>query len=161
RLSVSFHQQRPTGELLVRLSADTILLRDVLIDAVVNVGTGAILLVLMLAVMLFVDPVLTAVSLGVMPVILVLTTYYAPRIRLNSKRQRRQEGAVAAAMHEALAAMDVVQLHGASDREHQRFSELNRRSLKRGTKAVRLEARMNRAVELAIAGGTVVVLWVG
>ena len=161
RLPVSFHQQRPTGELLVRLSADTILLRDVLIDAIVNIGTGVILLVLMLAVMLAVDPVLTAVALGVMPLILAMTTYYGPRIRLNSKRQRRQEGAVAAAMHEALSAMDVVQLHGAGDREHQRFSELNRRSLKRGTKAVRLEARMNRGVELSIAAGTVIVLWVG
>ncbi len=161
RLPMSFHQRRPTGELLVRLSADVILLRDVLIDSIVNVGTGVILLVLMLAVMLVVDPLLTGVSLLVMPLILLMTTYYGPRIRHNSKRQRRQEGQVAAAMHEALSAMDVVQLHGAAGREQQRFGELNRRSLKRGTTSVRLEARMNRGVELAIAAGTVVVLWVG
>ena len=161
RLPVAFHQRRPTGDLLVRLSADIILLRDVLIDAVVNVGTGAILLLLMLAVMFAVDPVLTVVSLVVMPLILALTVYYGRRIRVNSKHQRRQEGQVAAAMHEALAAMDVVQLHGAAEREQERFGDLNRRSLKRGTKAVRLEARMNRGVELAVAGATVVVLWIG
>src|SRR5262249_35772336 len=119
------------------------------------------LLVLMLAVMVAVDPVLTVLSLVVMPAILALTTYYGRRIRVNSKHQRRQEGQVAAAMHEALAAIDVVQLHGASEREQERFGALNRRSLKRGTKAVRLEAQMNRGVELAVAGGTVIVLWVG
>jgi ATP-binding cassette, subfamily B, bacterial len=161
RLPLAFHQRRSTGDLLVRLSSDIILLRDVLIDSIVNLGTGAIMLVLMLAVMLAVDPVLTAVSLGVMPLILLLTAFYGRRIRVNSKQQRKREGQVAAAMHEALAAMDVVQLHGAGEREQERFADLNRRSLKQGTRAVRLEARMNRGVELALAGGTVVVLWAG
>src|SRR5205085_6186581 len=133
----------------------------VLIDAVVNLGTGFVLIVLMLAVMLFVDPVLTGIALLVMPVIALLSAFYGRRIRVNSKRQRKREGQVAAAMHEALAAMDVVQLHGATEREQERFHEINRRSLKQGVRAARLEARMNRGVELALAAGTVVVLWVG
>jgi ATP-binding cassette subfamily B protein len=161
RLPVSFHQRRRTGDLLVRLSADIIVLRDVLIDSVVNIGTGLILVLLMLAVMLAVDPVLTAVSVGVMPLIILGTAFYGRRIRETSRKQRKREGQVAAVMHEALASMDVVQLYGAGDREQERFEELNRASLKKGTKAVRLEARMNRGVELALAGGTVVVLWVG
>jgi ATP-binding cassette subfamily B protein len=128
---------------------------------VVNLGTGLILLILMLAVMFAVDPVLTSASLAVMPPILLLSALYGRRIRLNSRKQRKREGEVAAVMHEALAAIDVVQLHGAAEREQERFEALSRRSLKRGTKAVRLEARMNRGVELALAGGTVVVLWIG
>jgi ATP-binding cassette subfamily B protein len=161
RLSVSYHQQHPTGDLLVRLSSDIILLRDVLIDAVVNLGTGVILLLLMLAVMLAVDPVLTAIALAVIPLILVFSALYGRRIRANSAKQRKREGQVAAVMHEALSAMDVVQLYGAGDREQERFEQLNKQSLRQGTRAVRLEARMNRGVELALAGGTVVVLWVG
>src|SRR5262249_15244610 len=161
RLPLSFHQRRPTGDLLVRLSSDIILLRDVLIDAVVNVGTGVILLVLMVTVMLVVDPLLTAVARSVMPLILFWTALCGGRIRVTARRQRKREGQVASAMHEALGAMDVVQLHGAGEREQQRFAELNRRSLKQGTHALRLEARMNRGIELALAGGTVVVLWVG
>src|SRR5262249_10794859 len=66
-----------------------------------------------------------------------------------------------AVMHEALSAIDVVQLHGASEREQERFHEINRRSLKQGVRAARHEARMNRGVELALAAGTVVVLWGG
>jgi ATP-binding cassette subfamily B protein len=161
RLPLSFHQRHPTGDLLMRLSADIILLRDALIDSVVNIATGVLMLVLMLIVMLVADPVLTVVSLAVMPPILLLTTLYGRRIRVNAKRQRKKEGQVAAAMHEALAAMDVVQLHGAAEREQERFDELNRRSLKQGTRALRLEARMNRGIELGLAGGSVVVLWVG
>jgi ATP-binding cassette, subfamily B, bacterial len=161
RLPVSFHQSRRTGDLLVRLSADIILLRDVLIDAVVNLGTGVILILLMLVVMLAVDPVLTAFSIAVMPVILLGSAFYGRRIRANSRKQRKREGQIAAVMHEALAAMDVVQLYGAGDREQERFEQLNKSSLRKGTAAVRLEARMNRGVELALAAGTVVVLWVG
>jgi ATP-binding cassette subfamily B protein len=161
RLPLSFHQNRPTGDLLVRLSSDIILLRDVLIDATVNVGTGIVLLILMLAIMLIVDPILTAVAVCVMPLIAVLAAMYGRRIRANANKQRKQEGRVAAVMHEALAAIDVVQLHGAGEREQARFAEINRRSLKHGNRTVRLEARMNRGVELALAAGTVVVLWFG
>jgi ATP-binding cassette subfamily B protein len=160
-LPAGFHQRQRTGDLLVRLSADIILLRDVLIDGIVNLGTGLVLLVLMLGIMLMVDPLLTAVSLGVMPAIVGLSWLYGRRIRHNAKRQRRKEGEVAAVMHEALAAMSVVQLHGAERREQERFHDINRRSLKQGVKGARLEAAMNRSVELALAAGTVVVLWVG
>src|SRR6266446_1133707 len=38
RLPLSFHQRRSTGDLLVRLSSDIVLLRDVLIDSTVNLG---------------------------------------------------------------------------------------------------------------------------
>src|SRR5262249_8745064 len=124
-------------------------------------GSGVIMIVLMGTVMLLVDPVLTGVALLVMPLIVLLSALYGRRIRHHSRQQRKREGEIASAMHEVLAAMDVVQLHGAGGREEERFHALNRKSLKRGTKAVRLEAQMNRGVELALAGGTVVVLWVG
>ena len=161
RLSPAFHQRRSTGDTLVRLSSDIIVLRDVLVDAVVNTGTGVIMIALMLAVMFSVDPVLTGVSLGVMPAIALLSAVYGRRIRVNSTKQRKREGQVAAAMHEALAAIDVVQLYGATAREEERFRVLNKRSLKQGTKAVRLEAQMNRMIELMLSAGTVVILWVG
>src|SRR2546421_2455697 len=161
RLPLSFHQRRSTGDLLVRLSSDILLVRDVLIDSIVNLGSGLVLIVLMLAVMLFVDPVLTGIALLVMPLIAVVSAFYGRRIRVSSRRQRKREGQIAAAMHETLTAMDVVQLHGAGEREQERFQQLNRKSLKQGTQAVRLEARMNRSVEFALAGGTVAVLWAG
>jgi ATP-binding cassette, subfamily B, bacterial len=160
-LPLSFHQRRRTGDLLVRLSADIILLRDVLIDFIVNLGSGVVLIVLMLAVMVVVDPVLTLVSLAVMPLIVGLSWLYGRRIRRNAQRQRKREGEVATVMHESLSAMSVVQLHGAEGREQDRFHDINRRSLKQGVKGARLEAKMNRGVELALAGGTVIVLWVG
>ena len=161
RLPLAFHQNRRTGDLLVRLSSDIILLRDVLVDTLANVGTGVILIVLMGTVMALVDPVLTGVALLVMPLIVLLSALYGRRIRHHSRKQRKREGEIAAAMHEALAAMDIVQLHGAAEREERRLGTLNRKSLKRGTKALRLEAQMNRGVELSLAGGTAVVLWVG
>jgi ATP-binding cassette subfamily B protein len=160
-LPLSFHQRRRTGDLLVRLSADIIMLRDVLIDFIVNLFSGAVMVLLMLGIMFAVDPVLTIVSIAVMPIIIALSSVYGHRIRANANKQRKREGQVAAVMHEALAAMSVVQLHGAGEREQQRFQEINRQSLKKGVQGVRLEAKMNRSVEIALAAGTVVILWVG
>src|SRR6266446_2001122 len=55
-LPMSFHQRSSTGDLLVRLSSDIVLLRDVLIDSIVNLSTGIVLVVLMFGVMMAVDP---------------------------------------------------------------------------------------------------------
>lgn len=161
RLPMAFYQRRSTGDLLVRLSSDIVLLRDVLIDSIVNLSSGVVLIVLMLIVMILVDPVLTVAAAVVMPMVVVLSGVYGGRIRSNAKRQRRREGQAGAIMHEALAGMSVVQLHGAEEREQQRFHDVNRRSLKQGVKGARLEARMNRGVEISLAAGTVVVMWIG
>jgi ATP-binding cassette subfamily B protein len=161
RLPLAFHQQRKTGDTLTRLSSDIILLRDILVDAIVSLGTGVILLLMMIVVMALVDPLLTAIALLVMPAIFVLAFFYGRRIRTNSRKQRKREGQVAAAMHEAISAMAVVQLHGAGEREEERFHDLNRRSLKQGVAATRLEARMYRSVELTLAAGLAVMLSLG
>jgi len=161
RLPVAFHQRRRTGDTLVRLSSDIVVLRDMLVDSIVNVGTGLLMIFLMLAVMLAVDPVLTALSVASMPLVAILSALYGRSIRSTSRKQRKKEGQVASLMHEALSAVAVVQLYGAEEREQERFREVNRRSLKQGIKATRVEARMNQSVELALAAATVVVLWVG
>jgi ATP-binding cassette subfamily B protein len=161
RLPVAFHQRRRMGDTLVRLSSDIVVLRDMLVDSIVNIGTGVVMVVLMLAVMFAVDPVLTALSIGSMPLVAILSALYGRSIRTSSRKQRKREGQVASLMHEALGAVAVVQLYGAEEREQERFKAVNRRSLKQGIKATRLEARMNQGVELALTAATVVVLWAG
>src|SRR5205807_9773374 len=147
RLDMSFHLSRHVGDTLVRLSADIIMLRDVLIDMIVVLGSGAIMLVLMLIVMVLVDPVLTLLAVTTMPLAFVIAYAYGDQIRVRSRKQRKREGEVASVMHESLAAIAVVQLNTAESREEERFRAANRRSLKEGVKTVRLEARMNRAIE--------------
>lgn len=161
QLPMSFHVKRHVGDTLVRLSADIIVLRDVFIDFIVTLGAGAVMLVLMVCVMLLIDPVLTLVAFATMPVAFVITYVYGEQIRARSRKQRKREGEVGSLMHEALSAMSVVQLFGAEEREQERFTYANRRSLKQGGKTVRLEAQMNRAIQIALAFGMAVVLWVG
>ena len=161
RLDMSFHVPRPVGDTLVRLSADIIMLRDVLIDFTVTMASGLIMLVMMLVVMAWVDPVLTALAVATMPPVFMITYVYSGQLRVRSRKQRKREGELAAMMHESLAAISVVQLNSAEAREEERYRIANRRSLKEGTKTVRLEAQMNRAIEIALAFGMVVMLWVG
>jgi ATP-binding cassette subfamily B protein len=161
RLPLSYHQERKAGDTLVRLSSDIVLLRDVLVDAIVSLGTGLLTILMMIIVMALIDPVLTGVALLVMPVVFALSYFYGRRIRTNSQKQRKREGQVAAAMHEALSSMAIVQLHGASEREQERFHEINRRSLKQGVASTRLEAQMFRSVEITLAAGIAILLFFG
>ncbi|TMA98867.1 MAG: ABC transporter ATP-binding protein, partial [Deltaproteobacteria bacterium] len=92
QLPVTFHQRQRTGDTMVRLTSDIVVLRDMLVDSIVNVGTGVVMVGLMLAVMFSVDPVLTAVSIASMPAVALLSAVYGRRIRTNSRKQRKREG---------------------------------------------------------------------
>src|SRR5260370_38780790 len=55
----------------------------------------------------------------------------------------------------------VVQAFGREEHEDRRFAEFNKRSLKQGLRAVRLEAGLERVVEVLVAIGTAGVVWFG
>ncbi len=150
RLPLSFHQERKTGDMLVRLSSDIILLRDVLVDAIVSLGTGVILIVMMVIVMALVDPVLTAVALAVMPGIFALAYFYGRQIRVNSQKQRKREGQVAAAMHEAISAMAVARIP--QPRRADRLHQLSPRRLSPASAGLKDRAAGGKSVGCRRAG---------
>src|SRR5262249_37188365 len=92
RLPVAFHHRRRAGDTLVRLSSDIGVLRDMLVDSIVNIGTGVVMVALMLAVMFAVDPLLTALSIASMPLVAILSALYGRNIRASSRKQRKREG---------------------------------------------------------------------
>src|SRR5437588_13031582 len=100
RLPLSLHQGPSTGDLLVRLSSDILLLRDVLIDSIVNLGSGLVLIVLMLTMMLFVDPVLTGIALLLLPLIAVVSAFYGRRICGSWRRKHQHDRQIEAALRE-------------------------------------------------------------
>jgi ATP-binding cassette, subfamily B, bacterial len=76
------------------------------------------------------------------------------------RQQRRREGDLATIASESLGAIRVVQGFGLEDQELQRFGGFNRRSVKQGVKAARIEARLRWSSDLAVGVITAVVVGV-
>jgi ABC-type multidrug transport system fused ATPase/permease subunit len=161
RLSLSFHNQSSTGDLITRLTGDIAMLRELLVASILSLVTETVILVSFAIVMLLIEWRLALVALGVIPIIFGLLSMYSGRIREATRQQRRREGKLASRIQEVLSGIHVVQMFAREKDEDERLGSLNERSLRSGLKATRLEAQLNRAVELSLALATAGTLWFG
>lgn len=161
RLSLRFHQGQQRGDLLMRLTGDINLLRDMLVNALLTAVSSTLLLATMLTVLLVMDWQLALVVVTLLPLLALTTFRFSFRIREAARRQRKSEGKIAAAIAEMLAGVRAIQANGREGLQERRFHRSNRQNLKAGLKATRLEASMSRAVELLLAAGTAAVFWFG
>ena len=161
RLSLSFHHHQRTGDLLIRLTGDIILLRDLVVSSLLSLVSEALVLLGYAAVMLVLSWKLALATLGVIPAMFVLVSLYTSQIRQATRSQRKREGALAARTYQVLAGIQVVKLFAREDDEDEQLRQLTQRSLKSGLKTTRLEARMNRDIELSIAVASALALWIG
>ncbi len=161
RLSLRFHQRRQHGDLVMRLTGDINLLRDMLVDATLLGISELMMLVAMVTVMAIMDVRMTLVALAIFPLMSLTTFRFSIRIRDAARRQRQKEGRVAAMVSEMLHAVQLIQAFGREAQQESRFQRGNRKSLKAGLRTTRLEASMSRIIEILLAAGTAAVLWFG
>ncbi len=161
RQSLTFQERHRAGDLLVRLTGDAASLRTLLIDGMFALGREALLVFGTLAVMLLLDWRLSIAAVLVLPVIGLLMALFAVRLRAAARKQRKKEGQLAAAAHETLAAVPLIQAYGLEDVAGRAFTKQSRRSARAGLQATRLEGRLGIATDVALALGTAFVLMLG
>ncbi len=161
RLSHSFHDAHHSGDLLVRLTGDIGMLRELMVGSVLFVSENLLVLFGMVAIMFWMDWQLTLVALGILPVLTLVALQFSGKIKKATQKQRRKEGQIAGLISETISAIAVVQAFAREQYESERFSSQNKASVKADLKAKRLEANLNRLVEVILAVGTCGVLWLG
>ncbi len=161
RLSLSFHDRARTGDLLMRLTGDISAVKDMLTTALLGLGSKATVLIGMAVVMALMDPVLTLLSLAVLPLLALSIGGFSGRIREAASEQRRKEGRLASRISETLQLVAIVQAFGRTTDEEERFTASDRKSLKAGLRGAKAEAGMSRSVEIIVALGTGAVFAVG
>ncbi len=160
-LSIAFHSQRRTGDLLVRLTGDVSMLREVLVPSVLEFASQSLLLVGVLGLMLMMDPTLTLFAVATLPFLAVATVRFGSRLRAVSREQRRKEARIATVAGEALASVALIQAYSREEDMTARFSRNSQDSLHAGLKALRLEESLSRIVEMTLAVGSCLVLGAG
>src|SRR5437016_5388685 len=161
KLSLSFHRRSRAGDMLMRLTGDIQLLREMVVAALVNLLSHTLVVVGMVVVMFRMEPSLTLVALALVPILFVVTALFRIRLVDAARRARKREGALASSAHEILQGIHLVQANTAERYENSRFQNMNRRSMRASLNSARLEAQLNRVVLVAIAAGMSGVLWLG
>jgi len=161
RLSLSFHTRARTGDLIVRVTGDVGFLQDVVVTAFLPLLASGLTFVGMAGVMLWLNAPLALLAFATGPLFLLSTVRLSRRIRDNARRQRQQQGAMAATAAESIGAVKVVHALSLEGTFAQAFTKQSRKNLATGAAATRLEATLERTVDLLIAVATALVLWSG
>jgi ATP-binding cassette subfamily B protein len=160
-LSPSFHDKARSGDLLVRVTGDIKLMRDVAITALLPMMASTLVLVGMVLVMFLTNWRMALLAMIVMPLFALSTVRLGRRIHEAASKQRQREGAIAASASEALSSVKVVQALSLEEHFEGHFCSQSKRSATEGVKTRRLSARLERTADVLIASATAIVMWYG
>jgi ABC-type bacteriocin/lantibiotic exporter with double-glycine peptidase domain len=127
-LPYRFYQQRTAGDLLLRLSSNT-LMRDLLTTQTIGAVMDGLLVLIFLAVLVVQAPsfALVTVGIGLLQVLLLLAS--TSQMHDLAQRHLATQSALQAYLVEALAGMNIVKATGAEERVLQRWSTLHGQAL--------------------------------
>jgi subfamily B ATP-binding cassette protein MsbA len=161
RLSLSFHDQSRTGDLLSRVTADIDAIQSFITSGLLGALINGITLVGMVCVMFYINWRFTLIALSVAPVLFAVVFSYTRRIKKASRAVRKKEGQIVSLIEEALSAIRVVKAFAREDYEERRLQEESLEAVEMSLRARSLKAKLSPLVDIIVAIGTAMVLWFG
>ncbi|MFZ0888636.1 MAG: ABC transporter ATP-binding protein [Candidatus Binataceae bacterium] len=161
RLSLSFHRRREIGDLMVRITYDTLSIQTIAMNGIFPVISSAFLLFGMFAVMVRIDALLTVVALAVVPMLFVLITLLSGRIDRLATGARVKESRLYNVAHRALSAIHVVQAFTGESEFYREFVESSSESLGANLKLYTLQTAYAGGVSVMVAVGTAAATYIG
>ena len=161
RLSLSYHDQKRTGDLISRVTTDIDAVQNLISQVMLGMLVNVLTLVGMMLVMLYLNWAFTVIALLVAPALFFVVYHYTHRIKNASRALRQQEGEVVSVLEEVLSSIRVVKAFAREDYEQKRFERESRESVEKALLARNFKAKLPPLVEIIVAAGTCLVLWYG
>jgi ABC-type multidrug transport system fused ATPase/permease subunit len=143
------------------VTGDVNAMGDLFAQSLGEMAQAALLSVGMVAVLLWLDPVLALVALATSPLLAGVSWVYRRRVRAQARVRRAQDGRIASVAGEALSAMTIVKAFGAGAHEADRVRRGSEERMAAGVEVARLQARFDGLAGTVRAVGTALVLVAG
>lgn len=161
KLSLSFHSQSRTGDILTRVTSDVTAVESFIIGNLSDFVGSVLALVIRLGAIFWIAWQVGIVALIIIPLMGLISHYFSNRIKAASKKLRSSEGELASAAQEMLASIRVVQVYGQGDYEQSLFSGQSQKAMNAALEAATYQARFSWVVSVFGAISTAAVIWVG
>ena len=161
RLSLAYHDHKPTGDLISTVTADIDSIQDFISQALLGILVNILTLAGMLAVMFYLNWRFTLIALSVTPFLFAVVYTYTRRIKQASRALRKKEGEVVSVVAEVLSSIRVVKAFAREDYEEARLAQQSLENVEIALKARSLKAKLAPVVQVIVAVGTCLVLWYG
>ncbi len=160
RLPLSWHQKRPTGELLAHVDNDAEMATQVLMPLPFTIGVFFLTIFSGISLVL-VDPLLAAIAFALFPLLAFLNRLYSRRIEVPAARVQADVGDVSSVAHESFDGALVVKTLGRAGPEGVRFGERVEKLRKDRVEVGFLTAAFDTALDVIPNLGIVAVVLIG
>ncbi len=161
RLSLSFHDDSQTGDLISRVTSDIDTVQSFVTSGLLSVLVDLMTLIGMIAIMFYMNWRFTLIALSIAPVLFLVVFRYTRLIRKSSREVRKKEGQIVSLVQEVLTSIRVVKAFAREDYEQRRLEEESLESVEIALRARALKSRLAPLVETIVGLGTALVLWFG
>ena len=132
RLSFTYHDRTPTGELIQRSTSDIDALRRFFSDQAIGVGRILLLFVINLAAIISLNQQLALLSILVVPLIIVMSFFFFRKISIIYEAYQEQEAILSTRLQENIAGVRVVKAFARQTHERDKFERENWEKFQRG-----------------------------
>jgi len=161
RLSLSFYHRQQLGDLMYRITADTMGIQTLTMNGLFAILSASVLLGGMLIVMVWVDWYLTLLALAVCPALFCAIALLNKKMSLAATEAHQKGSTVYSVVQRTLSGMRVIQAFTKEEDEGRRFLQASTESLAAELRLYNLQNFYYAVVNLTIAAGTAAILWVG
>jgi subfamily B ATP-binding cassette protein MsbA len=161
RLSLAFHDQKRTGDLISRVTSDVDDIQSFIASGLLSSLINMITLVGMVCVMFWINWQFTLIALSVAPLLAMVVYTYTRRIKKATRTVRKKESAVFSVVEEVLSSIRVVKAFARERYEQDRLEEASLEEVESALRARSLKAKLTPLVDVIVAVGTCLVLWFG
>ena len=161
RLSLSFYRRQQIGDLMYRITADTMGIQTLTMNGFFAILSASVLLTGMLIVMLWVDWYLTLLAMAVCPALFCAIALLNKKISSAATEARQKGSTVYSVVQRTLSGMRVIQAFTKEEDEGRRFLQASTESLAADLRLYNLQNFYFAVINLTIAAGTATILWVG
>jgi ATP-binding cassette, subfamily B, bacterial MsbA len=159
RLDLAFFNKQRAGQIVSRVTADVVLIRSTVTDAIKSIFQDTTTLIGLIGVAIYMDWVLALLAVGLFPVAALPIRSFSKQLRQNSRRQQEATGRLNGMLHENVQGNRVVKAFGQERYEEGRFHEQDERIFEFYMRASRLRSL---PVTEVLAGAAIAgIIWYG
>lgn len=160
RLSLSYYAENEAGDVMSRFTNDSETIQQAMSFALVNVLSGAVLIVWIAIKMLQANVPYALLSMAVVPFMAFATVYFSGQARKAFRKSRKEMGSVNADLQESIAGVREVQAFNREDENIDNFRRTNAANRDANIRAAAFTSALNPVLEALgyIALGIVVVV---
>jgi len=161
RLSMKFYHDKQTGQIMSRIINDTNNIEVLIAHAVPDVLFNIVILIGVAIILFIINPTLAAFSLITIPIIFVISVWFAKKVLPIFRRAQEILGVLNANLQDNISGMKEIQVFNQHEREHAKIANNAKSQARAILDALRFSAAYGSSIQFFSSIGTVIVIAVG